>query len=69
MKSIVIVLNGQRKEIPHGWSIHDLLSSSGAEPNSVAVVVNAAIVRSDRHSTVTLKENDEVDILVFAGGG
>ena len=69
MSAISITMNGERKEIPVGSSVAELLELAGAGRQDVAVVVNEAIVRpADRSSTI-LNENDQVDVLVFAGGG
>jgi len=69
MKMITITLNGERTGIPEGSSVLDLLSIAGADRKQVAVVVNETIIRPADRSATTLKENDQVDLLVFAGGG
>jgi sulfur carrier protein len=66
---IQIALNGQRLDIPEGSSVTDLLAVEGADRQQVAVVVNELIVRPDDRNTCILKMNDQVDVLVFAGGG
>jgi len=69
MSTIGITLNGERKEIPAGASVADLLNTVGGDSQNVAVVVNENIVRPDARASVLLQENDQVEILVFAGGG
>lgn len=69
MNMISITLNGDRTLLPEGSSVADLLVHAGANPQQVAVVVNEVIVRPAERSTMLLKENDQVDVLVFAGGG
>ena len=69
MSTIGITLNGERKNVPEGASVADLLNTLGAESQNVAVVVNENIVRPDARASVLLQENDQVEILVFAGGG
>jgi sulfur carrier protein len=69
MNTISIILNGKRQEVRPGSSINDLLPVVGAELKQVAVVVNAAVVSPDRRGGFILNDNDEVDILIFAGGG
>ncbi|NTW52111.1 MAG: sulfur carrier protein ThiS [Chlorobiaceae bacterium] len=66
---ISITLNGQRHEVAAGSSISDLLPLVGADRQQVAVVANSLIVRPEERSDFILNENDEVDILIFAGGG
>ncbi|NTW52703.1 MAG: sulfur carrier protein ThiS [Chlorobiaceae bacterium] len=69
MPFIQIALNGQPQQIPEGSSVADLLALSGADRQQVAVVVNEHIVRPDERQGYPLHHNDQVDVLVFAGGG
>lgn len=69
MSTIGITLNGEHKKVAAGASVADLLNSVGAESQNVAVVVNEHIVRPDARASELLQENDQVEILVFAGGG
>ncbi|NTU68878.1 MAG: sulfur carrier protein ThiS [Chlorobiaceae bacterium] len=66
---IRIELNGQPREIPDGSSITDLLAIDGADRRQVAVVVNELVIRPDDRSAHILRKGDQVDVLVFAGGG
>ncbi|NTU53343.1 MAG: sulfur carrier protein ThiS [Chlorobiaceae bacterium] len=66
---ISIRLNGKTIELPDGSTISDLLSITGADRQQVAVVVNSGIVRPAERAEFMVKENDEVDLLTFAGGG
>ncbi|MBN1928325.1 MAG: sulfur carrier protein ThiS [Chlorobiaceae bacterium] len=69
MSTIHITLNGEKRELPSGSSVADLLKLECAESQKVAVVVNENIVRPDKRESAVLQENDQVEILVFAGGG
>ncbi|HWR02132.1 MAG TPA: sulfur carrier protein ThiS [Chlorobaculum sp.] len=69
MPMIKITLNGQAREIAGGSSVAELLALSGADRQQVAVVVNEQIVRPEERKARILEENDQVDVLVFAGGG
>jgi sulfur carrier protein len=69
MSTIGIILNGERKELPAGASVADLLVIAEADRQSVAVVVNEGIVRPEDRSSRVLQAGDQVEILVFAGGG
>ncbi len=69
MKMISITLNGERRDIPDGSTVTGILALAGAGQQPVAVVVNEQIVRPADRETSLLKENDQVDVLVFAGGG
>ncbi|NTU59378.1 MAG: sulfur carrier protein ThiS [Chlorobiaceae bacterium] len=66
---IQITLNGEHRDIPEGSSVTDLLAVTGADRQQVAVVVNERIVRPEDRRSCILKEHDQIDVLVFAGGG
>jgi len=69
MPLIQIALNGERREIPEGSSVAELLAISGADRQQVAIVVNEKIVRPDERQAHILQNDDQIDVLVFAGGG
>jgi sulfur carrier protein len=69
MSTIVITLNGERREIPAGATVSVLLVIAEADRQPVAVVVNENIVRPDQRDSCILHDQDQVEILVFAGGG
>jgi sulfur carrier protein len=69
MSTIHITLNGERKEIPAGSTVAELLVIADAGRQPVAVVVNEHIVRPDQRDSCILQDQDQVEILVFAGGG
>ena len=66
---ITIELNGQQQPLPAGSAVNDLLSIIGSDGKSVAVVVNQQIIRPETRSTRLLQEGDQVELLIFAGGG
>ena len=69
MPMIQITMNGQPLKIAGGSSVAELLALSGADRQQVAVVVNEQIVRPEERKARILEENDQIDVLVFAGGG
>jgi sulfur carrier protein len=69
MSTIAINLNGERKEVPAGSTVSELLVIADADRQPVAVVVNEHIVRPDQRDSCILQDRDQVEILVFAGGG
>jgi sulfur carrier protein len=66
---ITIKLNGEKQPLPAGVAVSDLLSIIGSDGKSVAVVVNEQIIRPENRSTHLLHEADQVELLIFAGGG
>jgi sulfur carrier protein len=69
MSTIGIILNGERKEIPAGATVADLLVIAEADRQPVAVVVNEQIVRPEERTSRLLQADDQIEVLVFAGGG
>jgi len=69
MSTIHITLNGEKRELTSGLSVDDLLKQECAESQKVAVVVNENIVRPDDRASLILQDGDQVELLIFAGGG
>jgi sulfur carrier protein len=69
MPTIAITLNGERREIPAGATVSELLVIAEADRQPVAVVVNENIVRPEERPSRVLQAGDQVEVLVFAGGG
>ena len=66
---ITIELNGQQQPLPTGSAVSDLLTIIGSDGKSVAVLVNQQIIRPENRPTCMLQEGDQVELLIFAGGG
>lgn len=62
-------VNGEPHEHAGDGSIDALLEELGANKAHTALMVNGDVVPSENWATTTLKENDEVEMLVFVGGG
>ena len=64
-----LIVNGEPHEHQGDGSIDALLEDLGAKKEHTALMVNGEIVPSSNWKTTTLNENDEVEMLVFVGGG
>jgi thiamine biosynthesis protein ThiS len=65
-----LFVNGERFD--HGGKpcLDDVLRAYGvAEGARVAVVLGEAVIPQEERSSCPVKENDRIEILVFAGGG
>lgn len=69
MSTIHIILNGEKRELPSGSSVADLLKLENAKSQTVAVVVNETIVRPNDRASRLLQDGDQVEFLALAGGG
>lgn len=64
-----IVLNGKKVEAEDGASLTELLRMKGLEPDRVVVEVNFEIAKKEDWDKIVLKENDNLEVLRFVGGG
>ena len=64
-----LTVNGESHEHEGNGTVAALLDELGAARAHTALMVNGEIVPSPEWDTVTLKDNDEVEMLVFVGGG
>jgi len=65
-----IKVNGEVKEIKDGVSVTEMLKIENVEmPDMVSVQLNGEFVERDEFQETVLKENDEIEVLYFMGGG
>lgn len=64
-----IVINGERRKLPAGTSVADLIVHLGLEGRRVAVERNRVIVPRADHAKTFLAEGDVLEVLHFVGGG
>ncbi|MFP4521609.1 MAG: sulfur carrier protein ThiS [Fibrobacterota bacterium] len=66
---IEIKFNGETRTAEEGTSLRKFLTDSGIMAERCAASVNGKIIRSDLHVTTTLNDGDNLEIMVFVGGG
>ena len=64
-----LIVNGEPHEHRGNGSIDALLEELGANKAHTALMVNGDVVPSDVWETTLLKDHDEIEMLVFVGGG
>ena len=64
-----LTVNGDAHEHRGDGSIDALLEELGANKAHTALMVNGEVVPSGEWSATALEENDEIEMLVFVGGG
>jgi len=64
-----ITLNGQPREWPREQSIEHLLQDLALDARVVAVELNRLVIKRGRYGDTIVRENDEVEIVSFVGGG
>jgi thiamine biosynthesis protein ThiS len=69
LEKVEILLNGEKRIIPAGSNLEDLVSHLGLRRDQVAIEVNREIVKKERWDQFDIAENDEIEIVHFVGGG
>lgn len=64
-----IQLNGSPKTITDPMTVATLLQELGVPATSVVVELNRTIIQPDGYATVSLQDNDHVELIRFVGGG
>jgi len=64
-----LIVNGETHEHQGNGSVDALLDELGAKKEHTALMLNGEVVPSKEWKITTLKENDEIEMLVFVGGG
>jgi len=66
---MLIILNGEEKDVPAGLTVEGLLRHLDIKPERVAVEINEEIVRKTTYAEVQVKEGDRIEMVQFMGGG
>jgi len=64
-----IIVNGEDKVYDDNISLQDVINLLEIEDKVMASAVNMEIVKKEKWSSFTLKENDTLELLEFVGGG
>lgn len=66
---MIISLNGKKAEIKEGITLKELIDQKGLEPDRIVVEYNYRVLQQDEWEKTILKENDNLEVLRFVGGG
>lgn len=64
-----VVLNGERRDVPEGATVLDLLAELGRHPRTVAVEHNGVILPRERYEATVLRDGDRLEVVGFVQGG
>ena len=64
-----IICNGERRQVPAGISVAELLSTLEVPQRGVAVEVNQRVLSRAEHPSSLLAEGDQVEVVSLVGGG
>jgi sulfur carrier protein len=66
---MIIRINGKNETIEKPVNLKELISSRALVPEHIVIEHNSRIVNKEEWSGIVLKENDDVEIVSFVGGG
>lgn len=69
MSEIAVEVNGERRQVPEGITVKELLATLGLETTLVAVERNAEVVPRAEHAATRLASGDRLEVVHFVGGG
>ncbi len=64
-----LTVNGEEMELEQGATVKGLLESLKLTPELVVVELNLNMLKRDELPKTVLKENDQVEVVHFVGGG
>jgi thiamine biosynthesis protein ThiS len=68
-QSITVILNGRPKTLAADTMLSALLGELGVDRRLIAVAHNGDVVPRDRYDSITLKEDDRIEVVRMVGGG
>jgi len=69
LKMIEIQLNGKLYSLSEGVNIDSLLEELSIPKGKVAIELNRKVLHKENYTKTVLKNNDQVEIVTFIGGG
>jgi thiamine biosynthesis protein ThiS len=66
---IEIFLNGERKMIPNGLTVAELVSFLELIPERLAIEYNLQILKRENWSKTPVSTGDRIEMVHFVGGG
>ena len=66
---MLIILNGEKKDVPDGITVSGLLEHLNIQHQRVAVERNEEIVKKTTYADTVLKDGDALEVVSFMGGG
>ena len=64
-----IIINGELQQLPAALNVVQLLEHLKLQGDRIAVELNREIVRRDQWAATRLKDQDQLEIVQFVGGG
>ena len=68
-KAVTVHINGSERDIPEGTTLEDLVSLLRLQKKTIVVERNRQVADKTAYALTQLKENDQIEIVHFVGGG
>ena len=62
-------VNGKEKELKQQMNVKEFLEMEGYKIDQIAVEHNGKIIRKNELESIILKEDDQIEVVHFVGGG
>ena len=62
-------INGENREVVESLSLKELVKQLDLTPERIAIELNQNVVRRADWPSTVLRENDQIEIVHFVGGG
>jgi len=69
INQLKIKLNGEEKNINSKINVLSLVNEYKLNPEAVIIEYNLNVLDKDKYENTYLKENDQIEIVKFIGGG
>lgn len=66
---MTIFINGEAREFDGGLTVASMLDALDLPRQRVAIELNRQVIRKQDWESVTIAENDRVEVVHFVGGG
>ena len=66
---LLIKVNGEQREIEPEIALSKLVTLLNLKPEQIAIELNKEVVRRANWESTVLREDDQVEIVHFVGGG
>jgi sulfur carrier protein len=66
---MIVSVNGERRELPEGATLAEVVAELTAAPSGVAAALNEAVVPRGGWAAERLREGDRVEVLTAVQGG
>lgn len=66
---VEVMINGERRQVPAGATILELLAELEINPERVAIEFNREILRRENWATTRVHGGEQIEIVQFVGGG